>query len=95
MRKIDLFRAIPRPLGQFLAVALVWPLWFLCGAVEAMFPNTGAIVQAQIESGLAAIPPAGWATISAIAVAGHWSRSKDKDTKRKAAEALAQLKGES
>lgn len=87
---MDLFRAIPRPLGQFLAVVLIWPLWFLLGLIESIWQGSGATIQKHISDGLAAIPSEGWGAIAAIVVAGHWSRSKDKQTQAKASEILVE-----
>ena len=85
---MKMFRAIPRPLGQYLAIGLLWPVWLILGTIETIFPNTGAVVQGHIERGLSAIPAEGWAAIAAILVAGHWSRSMDKRTEAEAAESL-------
>lgn len=90
MKGLQLFRAIPRPLGQYLAIGLVWPVWLALGVVEAIFPNTGATVQKHIQDGLAAIPGEGWAAIAAILVSGQWSRTWDRKTDASAAEALVE-----
>lgn len=90
MKGLQLFRAIPRPLGQYLAICLVWPVWLALGVVEAIFPNTGAIVQKHIQDGLAAIPGEGWAAIAAILVSGQWTRTWDRKTDAQAAETLVE-----
>lgn len=90
MSKLHIFRAIPRPLGQYLAIGLLWPLWTVLGVIEAIVPKSGAVVQRSIEGGLAAIPEAGWAAIAGILIAGHWSRTVDKKTEAQAAETLVE-----
>ena len=42
-------------------------------------------------NGIGSVPDGGWAAIGAIVVAGHWSRSKDKETKERALTTLAEV----
>ena len=75
---MNTFRAIPRPAMQWLLLALIWPLWFLLGIIEAIRPDTGAVVQRVIIDGMAGMPPSAWAAIIILGLGAQAYRTIDK-----------------
>lgn len=78
MKWLETMRAMPRPLMQWLLIALVWPLWFVLGTVEAIFPGTGATVQNMILSGMKGMPNEAWAAIIILGLGAQAYRTIEK-----------------
>lgn len=78
MTGFDKLRSMPRPLMQWLLIALVWPLWFILGVAEAILPGTGAQVQKMILTGMNGMPDEAWAAIIILGLGAQAYRTIEK-----------------
>jgi len=78
---MERFRALPRPVLQWLIILLIWPVWFVLGIVEATFPGLGRTIQTMLLDALNGLPDQIWPVIVILALGAQVYRSYEKRMK--------------
>lgn len=89
---LQVFRALPRPLIQWVVIFMLFPFPALLGVVDSVFPGVGLRVMDTVLHWLNGLPESVYGFMGAIVVGGQVTRSLDKRSEVKAAETLVEAR---
>lgn len=91
---MDTFRALPRPVLQWLIILLIWPVWFVLGIVEAIRPGLGITIQNMLLKALNGLPDQIWPVIVILALGAQVYRSYEKRLKMQHERPMSPMTGD-